>query len=1014
MAISYDDWKKQYEGMTTEQQKNYANMVKGNATATEYANRYIQEKQNAGSFGTQTANSYTNTNQSTNTSTSTNNYQNSYSNNGTNWGNTQQPDYFSDQYITDNSEEAKAARARGLQNMQDQQNQQFDSSKLTNPNAQITVKAWNAAQTWLPDYQDTSDAREQEIINNLNAYWNTNKSFFADRATFNSTFHYDERNDRQKAILDSFWKGTENYNKATSYTDWKSFSTALNSWNVTEAQYAGMKDWNPEVFKEWQDQLKEEMNLAISNLSKITTNYDNAEILQTMMEKLWIEPQQWRDIIGWWEEMMDRTWAWSAMKDATKARESYNAVADKMTSIMNRYSSSTWGNQSDALVAARLQKALAPYQQQAQNYYSAWQMANTEFQTKLGTANNYASTIQAQAAEDQRIFQQKITSLGFAMQVNSYRTPEQQAALQLQTQQIQNNMALYQQSRLNELSLYNQKQLNDLNLQFQEEQAKLKNKLEAELTDLNVEDENQLRANLNRALSSYYEQYWDIIQRSQQQVVDDVLKYAKENWVTVAEALTQNFIKPLQNKPEYKNMIAKNYVDPNAWQQQSWTWKDNWDGTSSLVIQWVWEVPEWLTRTQRVEEYWNIFEQVWKNVENSAIAMAQAVKNWMYTWWCWEFVNDWLNSIGITDWFTDYLDEKMAKKNQDYPSIWSVAIMDFWVTDENWKPYWHVWIVSWINADWSIVITDSNWAWDKKKLTHTLSASDMKYVKWYYNPTKDLAWELSNSISYSSTFEWNGNTYDFSKYQWWDKLTDDEKQTVENLLTYQTDPSSLPKSWKDNWASNQRVRAAAAAIGRDFGYSERKFQLVKNAEKKWDDAALPWGVSSANSTSMSILKAMYDSYSKWFNQFDINTINRWINDFKAETWDPTVWTQYATARVAASEIAKALKWWASPTEQEVEDMKNLLNWNMGNKQAMAVFQSFAKNLYEKNESEAKKFYETTWYKPNPIWTDEAQQWMSGLGIDLSKYYNYDWTVTVSSEWVPATSYSLNFTSKYKK
>jgi hypothetical protein len=47
-----------------------------------------------------------------------------------------------------------------------------------------------------------------------------------------------------------------------------------------------MKDWNPEVFKEWQDQLKEEMNLAISNLSKITNSYDNAEILQNMVEKL--------------------------------------------------------------------------------------------------------------------------------------------------------------------------------------------------------------------------------------------------------------------------------------------------------------------------------------------------------------------------------------------------------------------------------------------------------------------------------------------------------------------------------------------------------------------------------------------------------------------------------------------------------------------------------------------------------------------------------------------------------
>ena len=408
MAISYDDWKKQYEGMTTEQQKNYANMVKGNATATEYANRYIQEKQNAGTFGNQTVNSYTNTNQWTNTQQRTEWFQYQQNLNERNW---QKKDYFAPENITDNSDEAVAERKRIIESwaldgrwvVKSVVAENFDQSRLTNPNAEVSVKEWTAAQTWLPDYQDNSDAREQEIVNNLNAYWNNpaNKSFFSDRATFNSTFHYDERNDRQKAILDSFWKGTENYNKATSYTDWKSFSTALNSWNVTEAQYAGMKDWNPEVFKEWQDQLKEEMNLPISNLSKITTNYDNAEILQNMVEKLWIQPQQWRDIIGWWEEMMDRTWAWNAMKDATTAREKYNWVADEMTRITKNYSSSTWGNQSDNLVAARLQKALAPYQQQAQNYYSAWQMANTEFQTKLGTANNYASTIQAQAAEDQ-------------------------------------------------------------------------------------------------------------------------------------------------------------------------------------------------------------------------------------------------------------------------------------------------------------------------------------------------------------------------------------------------------------------------------------------------------------------------------------------------------------------------------------------------------------------------------------------------------------------------------------
>jgi hypothetical protein len=460
--------------------------------------------------------------------------------------------------------------------------------------------------------------------------------------------------------------------------------------------------------------------------------------------------------------------------------------------------------------------------------------------------------------------------------------------------------------------------------------------------------------------------------------------------------------------------VASKYPSMNTSEQPKWTWKDNWDWTSSLTIQWVWDIPESINRQQRIKDYTEVADALWKNVQNTALALASGIKNYSPTGQCGAFVNDYLAALWISNWFGDYLDEKMKKKNQDYPTLWSVAIMDFWVKDKNWKPYWHVWIVTWINPDWSIVITDSNWAWDEKKLTHTMTANDMKYVKWYYNPTWDVPSTEKTSSFTDTSFDWNGNTYDYTKYAGWNKLTDDEKQTVENLLTYQTDPASLPKSWKDNWASNQRVRAAAAAIGRDYGYSERKFQLVKNAEKKWDDAALPWGVSSANSTSMSILKAMSDSFAQWYNKFNINTVNSWINEFKKETWDPTVWQMYATSRVAASEIAKALKWWASATEQEVEDMKNLLDWNMWDKQARAVFQSFAKSLYEKNESEAKKFYETTWYKPNPIWTDDAIQWMTNLWIDLSKYYNYEAPIGWQTNSNISTSYSLNFTSKYKK
>jgi hypothetical protein len=144
---------------------------------------------------------------------------------------------------------------------------------------------------------------------------------------------------------------------------------------------------------------------------------------------------------------------------------------------------------------------------------------------------------------------------------------------------------------------------------------------------------------------------------------------------------------------------------------------------------------------------------------------------------------------------------------------------------------------------------------------------------------------------------------------------------------------------------------------------------------------------------MSILKNVSDSFSE-LNNYDINTINGWINSFKQEVWDPTVWAIYTDLRVASSEIAKALKWGASATTDEIKDMEKLLSWKMSTAQAKAVFQHFAQNLYEKNESEALNFYRATWYKPDPIYTDAAAEWMAdSMWIDLSKYYNYESSIT---------------------
>lgn len=642
----------------------------------------------------------------------------------------------------------------------------LDQSKFWEAPWQITVQEWTAKDTWKPDYQISTDARLNEMKSNLDQYFATSPRMFKDRDTFNKMFQYNEReSDAQRQLLDSYWKRKEDMDRASQYTSWESINNWLKNWQITTDQLNLIKEYDPEAYRKWQQLQEEEIQKRIVNWIVPPLMSDIATQIQEMINNLWIQAQDALDIEWIYNDTMERTWAYQTLQDANNTVKQIEAVNNKITSITSRYAASTWWTVSDALAAARMQKALAPYQQQMQGLQYQYQDYSNLYSQKSATALQAANVRALQANENQRIWNQKCQALGFATSAMSYRTPEQQAQLQLQTQQAQNEMQLLQQSRLNDLNRYNQYAT-----------AKLQNQLQQELTDLSVEDEAQLKANLNNALSDYYKQYWDIIQRSQAQTVDDIIAYAKKNGISVAQAMTENFIKPLQNKKEYKNMIAKNYPADTTW-QQSWQYVDNGDWTTSLKISWVWQVPDGLNRSQRISEYKDIFNAVWGDVENFSIALSQAIKDWNTTGWCGEFVNDYLVALGLKqeNGFKDYLDQKLTKANTDEPTLWTVAIMDFWVTDENWKPYGHVWVIVWKNPDWSLVITDSNWAWDKKKLTHTLSAKDVnKYVKWYYNPNADLGkWTTTTSWGVSDDEIYNYNDSTLNR-----KLTSQQRQKV--------------------------------------------------------------------------------------------------------------------------------------------------------------------------------------------------------------------------------------------
>lgn len=1008
MVISYDNRKKSYDSMDDSKKQQYNDLLK-NKGDDYIGNQYMKQYNN----------------ETNNTPQSNNNSSNFNNQNGTNWQN---------QTNFDTPTVQKTESQNNNQNNQTYNydpNEKLDTSMFGASDGKVVVKEWTAQQTWKPDYQLDSDARTKEITDNLNAYWQTNREYFQDRNTYNNMFHYNERSDQQKAVLDSYWKKKEDMNVAEKYNTADGIKSWMNDADITPDQLNYIKEYSPEAYKEWQQKQLDDINLRIANLATPADPTDNAELFNTLLTKLGLEPWDPYQIYDNWYDMAERLWVFSDSEKLKSYQNQLDANHSKMESIMSRYAASTWWTVSDALAAARMNKALAPYQQREVDLQNSYTTLLNGRNSNLAIANQSATALAMQAQEDQRIWNQRSQGLGFAMTTASYRSPEQQAQLQLQTAQIQNDMNLLQTSMQNDLNRYNAYAT-----------AKMQNQLQQELTDLSVEDEAQLKANLNNALSDYYKNYGDIIQRSQAQAVEDIIAYAKKNWISVAQAMTENFIKPLQNKPEYKQKVASDYgmlakqsIGTINWRSVIMTTNPNWsisyqfindDRTAVESTYTVWNtayVKLYNGETMTAEEY---NKQYWGNIKaynqvDSRAFIADPISTWyewktLYdflndpknkawnTWWqCAAFVNRYLESIWVGKYY-GLEDVKTREKrcNSDTPQVWTIAVFDYnHYTD--WKNYGHVAIVTKTYADWSFDVIDSNY--DTKnpwKITKRHINAGTSSLKWFFDPSKPASVISSGE---SETFEWGWNTYNLSGYSWWNDLTDTEKDTVVNLLTYQTDPASLPKSWKDNWASNQKVRAAAASIGRDFGYSERKYSLVKNAEKVWDDKSLKWDISR-NATSVSILKNLADSY--WdLNNWDIQKVNQWINNIKTQFWDAVTLSTAANMAVAAEEIAWALKWWASPSEKDTQNILDLFNGNLSNAQAQDLFRTFAKDLLDKNMTEAQRFRQTTWYKPYSIYTDEVSDRVyNDMGLtDLARYYDYT-PVNAYTSWPQDQIYDL--------
>ena len=855
--MNYDDFKKKMDGLDESKRKQVADLMWQSSmdeTYKNYWNQYQNEMNNQQPKQNQASNSF---------SSPETTYQNQQQN---------QPTYQQQQPVQQQQQQPTY-----------DPNEKLDTNMFGATDGKVRVQEGTAKYTGQADYTLDSDARMQEITNNLNAYRQNNPEYFKDRNTYNQMFHYNERNDAQKALLDSYRKKKESVDTAQRYTTWDSIISGMNDAEITNDQLNYIKEYSPEAYREWQQKQQDEINLRIANLATPADPTANADLFNSLSKKLNLDPWESYKIYDNWESMCERLGVFRDSEKLQSYQNQLNQNHQKMEQIMSRYANSAGGTVSDALAAARMQKALAPYQQVEANLQNSYQILLNGRNSNLALANQSVQVMQAQAQEDQRIFNQRLQGLGFAMQTASYRTPEQQAQLQLTTQAISNEMNLLQQSKQQDLNLYNQYA-----------GAKLQNQLQNELTDLSVSDPKQLRANLNNALTSYYEQYGDIIQRSQAQVVDDIINYANEKGISVAQAMTENFIKPLQWKAEYKSRISETYGMNKYQQQYSYTIDENWN--IAIKASWYGEIPQDAFKTQasRREAYKDVYENsnTWVDyIQN----LAWAIQDGSYWGQCGAFVNDILLSWGNSKVFGNSLEDKRKACNvskDESPQVWYAVAFDLWhITQSTWENHGHVGIISMVYPDGSIDVLESNGKSDEKIHVKRYSKEDVaNKVIWYYKPSNyDIQKETTTSYSDSSSQ---------NPYEWVSKVT--SNGTEVNAWWWIT---SLEQQYLNGKRSNKdEMNQTLAAYGIDqkqFREQQKKYAdytakvtLIEDTKKMYDAVKdlLQWNKENSSGGAWSrhswyIDRATYDAMSgaegdnkdtrRFFDSETANGINKY-------------------------------------------------------------------------------------------------------------------------------------------
>ena len=697
---------------------------------------------------------------------------------------------------------------------------------ITEKKPQSTKTTWSSTQTqpqW--NYQDNSQARMDEIANNLDKYKVTNPELFDNASDFYNFFI--DWKGRSQDQIDYLWnyfnkvQQTNKYNNLSSAEVW----AWIANWTIPESYMNDIQNTDPQRVAEIKEEKKKSEDQIKNNAYLETLINQNYEEWDSDFWK-WNKKEMWfRDENDDWID--DREYHPATEEEKAKVDRNFEIEAEILdidNTIQHTYEDYKekypWATKSELMAMA----------QDTNNDLLRKKEDLLVEQTKLQWTIKY---LQAERQEMDKAGQQTIADIQKNYGIYASYSPEWITAL-AQAKYAATNITLDQ-------------------------------------ADSWTDTQKQIA--LQWVLDDYYAKYWDIIQRSEQQVINDVMAYAKNNWVTLSQALEDNFLKYLRAKPEFEQLnkltsnpdVVRIGTDANGnpiyWTYNSatgkfyvidlsgygiwgnyggnygWNYGGNY-GTGGNAA----TTPWWVNYTAVSEEammYWLSDFLSWLN-------------EWDYGGECWAFVNDYLQKIWTGRVYDNNLSTKVNSATSDTPTVWSVAVFDYSnapasskISDKA-RKHWHVAIVAWINEDAGTVTIvesnkDGNWlVWVREIPMNNL------YLKWYFNPSQWYTWAGTATNNFGGKFandvDWNNNWYFNALVPFF--------KTIVNEWKIDLTDAKYKDVLKDYWITSKEFYEMAknyANTDLKTGWWQQAANALETAIKLynyiWNNSNVPWRVA---------------------------------------------------------------------------------------------------------------------------------------------------------------------------